>query len=125
MQPNIIKDNNQVVGSITARWWFIALIPVVFFFSPPIVQKNGFALTDFQKWFETIGFIASNNFTGKLAAYSPFMNITAISMIVLVFLFRSKFSSFFSIYTAILMLFYGIAQNTSYTDKHGLGIITS
>lgn len=54
---------NSKNNSITARWCFIALVPLIYFFSPPIVEKNGFPIKDFSKSFETIGYIGANNFT--------------------------------------------------------------
>lgn len=125
VKTNLIGNSKYNINSLTARWWFIALVPLIFFFSPPIVQKNGFPITDFSKSFETIGYIGANNFTGYFAKFSPLMNIIALLVIVFVFVFKNKFNKVFSIYVALLMIFYGITQNTSYTDKFGIGIITS
>lgn len=116
--------NNSFFEAITARWWFLVIIPLIFFFSPPYIQRNGYPLSDFSKWYETIGVIGSNNFTGFFARYSPLMNLTAISAVILVFLLKNKFRRMFSIYISIMMIFYGITQNTSYTEQNGLGIIT-
>ena len=125
MELEKVHSNMFDFGSITAKRWFIALIPIVFFFSPPYVQKNGYSLVDFPKWFETIGIIGANNFTIYFAKYSPVMNLVAILMVILVFVLKNNFSTIFSIYCAILFVFYGITQNTSYTEQNGLGIITS
>ncbi|HOV25402.1 MAG TPA: hypothetical protein PK566_03445 [Pseudobacteroides sp.] len=124
MEPQV-TSKKSFITSITARWWFIALIPIIFFFSPPFVQKNSLPLLNFQNWFKAIGDISSNNFTGYFAKYSPIMNITAIIVIILVFVIKNKFTRVFSIYTAIMMAFYGVTQNTSYTDINGIGIITA
>ncbi|KNY26185.1 hypothetical protein [Pseudobacteroides cellulosolvens] len=124
MEPQVIYKKTSIT-SITARWWFIALIPLIFFFSPPFVQKNGLSLLNFQNWFKTIGDISSNNFTSYFAKYSPIMNLTALIVIILVFVLKNKFTRVFSIYAAFMMAFYGVTQNTSYTDINGIGIITS
>ncbi len=118
------NKNKGFLETLTARWWFLALIPVIFFFSPPYMQRNGYPLSDFSKWYETIGVISSENFTGSFAKFSPLMNLIAIAVLILVFVLKNKFSRVFSIYIAIMMVFYGITQNTSYTEQNGLGIIT-
>lgn len=119
------SKNNGFFETLTAKWWFLTLVPLVFFFSPPYIQRNGYPLSDFSKWFETIGQIGSKNFTGFFAGYSPIMNLIAMAFVILVFVLKDKFSRVFSIYIAIMMGFYGISQNTSYTEQNGLGIITS
>jgi len=123
MKANLADSKKNY--SITAQWWFIALVPLIYFLAPPIIAKNRYPITDFAKSFDTIGYIAANNFTGYFAKFSPIMNIIAILAIVSLFVFKNKFSKVFSIYIALLMIFYGITQNTSYTDKFGFGIITS
>jgi hypothetical protein len=120
MEPQV-TSKKSFITSITARWWFIALIPIIFFFSPPFVQKNSLPLLNFQNWFKAIGDISSNNFTGYFAKYSPIMNITAIIVIILVFVIKNKFTEYFQYITAIMMAFYGVTQNTSYTDINGIG----
>jgi disulfide bond formation protein DsbB len=52
------------------------------------------------------------------------MNLLAIAVIILIFVLKNKFSRVFSIYIAIMMVFYGITQNTSYTEENGIGIVT-
>lgn len=120
-----IKSNS--VGffeTITATWWFLTLIPIIFFFSPPYMQKNSYPLSDFSKWYETIGFIGSNNLTGVFTKYSTIMNLTALAIVILLFALKNKFRGYFSIFISIMMIFYGITQNTSYTQENGIGIIT-
>jgi hypothetical protein len=118
------NKNRGFFETVTARWWFLVLIPLIFFFSPPYLQKNGYPLSDFSKWYETIGEISSKNFTGFFAPYSPIMNLLAIAVIILIFVLKNKFSRVFSIYIAIMMVFYVITQNTSYTEENGIGIVT-
>ncbi len=123
--PNVkINKKNGFIETITAKWWFLALIPILFFFCPPYLQRNGYPLSDFSKWYSTIGEISSKNFTGFFAKYSIIMNLVAIAVVILAFVLKSKFTRVFSIYIAIMMTFYGISQNTSYTEQNGLGIIT-
>ncbi|MDQ2086962.1 hypothetical protein RBH29_11040 [Herbivorax sp. ANBcel31] len=122
-----IPKSNNVKNSfdlITAKWWFIVLVPLIILFFPPYMQRN-YSLTDFSKWYETIGVIAENNFTYFFDRYSVLMNSIAILFIVLVFILKNKFSRIFSIYLAILAIFHGITQNTSFTEQNGLGIILS
>ncbi len=118
------NKNESVFERITAKWWFLALIPIIFFFSPPYVQRNGYPLSDFSKWYETIGIIGSKNLTSLFSSYSIIMNSVAIVAVILVFVLKNKFSRLFSIYISIMMVFYGITQNTSYTEQNGIGIIT-
>lgn len=125
MRNESMEKTQEFLEGLTGKWWFILLIPLIFFFAPPFVQKDGFALTDFAKWFGTIGTIAANNFTPAFTPYSPVFNTIAIVVFALVFIFRNKFSRIFSIYTGIMMLFFAITQNTSFTAQHGLGIISS
>ncbi|HPC99725.1 MAG TPA: hypothetical protein PLA01_00065 [Acetivibrio sp.] len=120
-----INKSGGFIETLTAKWWFLALVPIIFFFSPPYVQRNGYPLSDFSKWYATIGEIGSKNFTSYFAKYSIIMNLIAIAVIILAFVLKNKFSSLFSIYIAIMMAFYGITQNTSYTEENGLGIVTS
>lgn len=118
------SKSNGFIETVTAKWWFLALVPVIFFFSPPYVQRNGYPLSDFSKWYATIGEIGSKSFTSYFAKYSIIMNLLAIAVIILTFALKNKFRSLFSIYIAIMMAFYGISQNTSYTQENGLGIVT-
>ena len=85
---------------------------------------NGYPLSDFSKWYPTIGEIGANNFTSFFAKYSIIMNLVAIAVVILAFVLKNKFTRVFSIYIAIMMAFFGISQNTSYTEQNGLGIIT-
>lgn len=117
------EKTQQFFERVTRQWWFALLIPLCSLI-PPIVQKNGFAYTDFAKWFGTIGFIGSNNFTSLFLPYSVLFNSIAMMMFALVFVLKNKFSRFFSIYVALMMLFFAVTQNTSVTQEYGLGIIT-
>ena len=85
---------------------------------------NGYPLSDFSKWYPTIGEIGANNFTSFFAKYSIIMNLVAIAVVILAFVLKNKFTRVLSIYIAIMMAFFGISQNTSYTEQNGLGIIT-
>lgn len=118
------SENKHIFDSLADNWWFITLIPLIFFFCPPLVQRNGHPLTDFPKWYETIGIIGSNNFTSYFSRFSPIMNTIAILSIVLVFVLKNRYSRVFSIYVAILAVFYTITQNTSYSVENGISIIT-
>ncbi|MFW6306014.1 MAG: hypothetical protein ACOC1N_01365 [Bacillota bacterium] len=120
-----VSKNRLVMESITSRWWFIALIPIIYFFAPPYVQKTGYSLSSLPQYYEVIGVISENNFITYFSEYSPILNSLAIFMVMLLFIFRNKFAGFFSIFVGGLYTFQCIVQNTSYTEKYGLGIITA
>lgn len=124
MKTMVNNKKESFFDRISAKWWFLVLVPIIFFFSPPYLQKNSHPLSDFSKWYDTIGLIGSESFVSLFSKYSILMNSLAIVAIILVFVLKNKFSRFFSIYISIMMAFYGIVQNTSYTEQNGLGIIT-
>ena len=124
MKTQKLNTEESFIDSITAKWWFIALAPIIIFCFPPYLQRE-FALSEISKWYDTIFLIASNNFTPLFSRYSVHMNSIAILFIGLIFILKNKFSRIFSIYIAVLTLFQLITQNTSYTEQHGLGLILS
>jgi hypothetical protein len=117
-------DENRLqadkLEQMTRKWWFFLLFILLQFVVPPYATKG----YEWEEWGNVIMHSLRNAVVYSYPGIFPVFKIIPIVLIILIVIFRNRFSRLFSIYVAFSYLLFAFGQNIGVTEKYGLAICT-
>lgn len=119
------KRNLEVIQkkleSVTRRWWFF-LIFFLLQFLPPVTSRG-------YSGAKEIGVVVGEILGDAIVFHHPelylFFKITPIALVFSIFFLRNRVTRLFNAYVAGTYIIFAFLQNIAYTERYGLGVITS
>jgi hypothetical protein len=112
--------NYRRLEDLTRRWWFYLLLLYIYFFAPPYSSTAGFIT---ERASELVAEVLSQS----LKPYKPFMptlHIIVILLITALLIYGNRVRKPFTAFIGVNYLLIAFLQDTTITEKYGLGIIT-
>lgn len=118
MDENRLQSNK--LERITRRWWFFLLFILLQFVTPPYASKG----YKWEEWGNVIMHSLRNAVVYSYPGIFPVFKIIPIVLIILIVIFRNRFSRLFGIYVTFSYVLFAFGQNIAVTEKYGLAICT-
>lgn len=109
----------QTLDAKTRRWWFFVGVIGLSYILLPYTSKN-FSILRFMNILRTT---LGNSFYYSCKPAFVLFQVIAITMFMLLILFRRKMARIFCIYTAVCYVLFNV-QSIAITEKYGLSILT-
>jgi hypothetical protein len=118
MKDRSIQKTQKVLEAVSRRWWFSLLIFILLFI-PSFTEKPH----DSRDAAQVVIAVLSHAQIYLLKAAFPLFKLLPLLLLVLLLVFKNRFSRLFSLYVSINFLLVAVLQNTAYTGQYGFTVL--